>query len=188
MNQSASAFFLLSAPYRLVRFLARDDSDPPLLREVCLLLLPPPELLLPELLMATVVLLADTLLRVREPLVVLLAVFMGPLTIWLRELELLLRALVERVLEPLDFVILDAALFLPVLDRALADFPLVDLGLLILPAFLLIVLLAILSSVMPVVLLEVDEVGRLLRIFIPSLSPLPIACMAASSIPNSSAM
>ena len=171
-----------------MRFLARDDSDPPLLRVACLLLLPPPELLLPELLIAPELLLTDTLTRLRELPAVLLAVFMGPLTLWLRELELVLRALVERVLEPLDFVIPDAALFLPVLDRALADFPLVDLGLLILPAVLLIVLLAIISSVMPVVLLEADEVERLFRIFIPALSPLPIVCMASSSLPNSLAM
>jgi hypothetical protein len=153
------------------------------------LLLLPPRLLLAELLLAVALLRLRTLL-----LTVLLAVFVAPLTVWLRDFEPIPPEPVDRVLEPPGRVLLDAAAFLPVVDLTLADLPLADLplvdpGLLILPDVLLILLLAVFLAVLPAVLLEADEAERLFCILIPSLSPFPlILSMASASLPSSLAM
>jgi hypothetical protein len=79
--------------------------------------------------------------------VVLRAVFVAPLTPWLRDSELLLRELADLFLALFDRVLLDAALFLPVVDLMLADLAPLD-TLAVLPFLLprpLIVFIAALS-------------------------------------------
>jgi len=136
------------------------------------------------------------LLRIRALLAVLFAVFVAPLTLWLRGVGLLLREPGDFVLEPLDLVPLDAAPVLPVVDLMLAALALLDM-LAILPAILPSVLPDGLPVVFPVVppavfpaaFMEADEVERLFFIPAPSPSLLPlILCMAAPSLPNSSAV
>src|SRR5262249_3087571 len=133
---------------------------------------------------------ADTLLRLRALLAVLFAVFVAPLTLWLRYVGLLLRELADFVLVPLDLALLDVAPVLPVVDLIPADLALLDI-LAILPDVLF--LLAVFIALPPAVLMEADEVERLFFIFmfmfmfIPSrsLSPFPlIVRMAAPSLPN----
>ncbi len=83
----------------------------------------------------------------RALLAVLRAVFVALLTPRLRDSELLLRELSDLFLAPLDRVLLDAALFLPVVDLILADLAPLD-TLAVLPSLLprpLIVFIAALS-------------------------------------------
>jgi hypothetical protein len=70
----------------------------------------------------------EVLLVLRRVLtVVLRAVFVAPLTVWLRDSELLLLEIVDLFLAPLDRVLLDAALLLTVVDLMLADLAPLDM-------------------------------------------------------------
>lgn len=131
-------------------------------------------------------------LRERAPAADFLAVFVAPLTLWLREEEPALRERADCVLEAparVDLVLLVAAAGLPVVDLTRTDLPLLDLVLLDLRA----VLLAIFAVIPPVVLLalipEAGAVERLFRGRAPSLSSLPLVSrIAPASLPNSSAL
>jgi hypothetical protein len=181
----ASAFSLLIVFYLALRFF--DDCDALRLRAVCLLRLPTPESFL-------VVLLADTLLRERTPLVVLLADFVAAFMLWLRDFREPTRALADFVLDPLDLIIVGALDFLLVIDFVRDVFPLVffelvDFGRVILPLVLLIDLLAVFPEALPVVFLEADVMERLFRMPMPLPPPFAlIACMASQSLPNSLAL
>jgi hypothetical protein len=170
---------LLIDSYLALRFLALDDREL-VLRVVCLLLPPAPESFL-------TVLLADTLVRERTPLVVLLADFVAAFMLWLRDFRAPTRALADFVLDPLDLTIVGVADFLPVIDFVRVVFPLVffelmDLGRVSLPVVLLIDLLAVFREALPEVFLETDDMERLFRMRI----PLPrVACISSQSLPNS---
>ncbi|MGE0132923.1 MAG: hypothetical protein AB7U82_33000 [Blastocatellales bacterium] len=98
-----------------------------------------------------------------------------------------MRKLADCDLEPLDLVLLVAAVFLPVIDLAPAALPLVDLALFDLPPVLLAVFVAILPVVLLALMPEADEVERVFFLLIPSPSPLPLIfiIMASASLPNS---
>ena len=103
--------------------------------------------------------------RVRATLVVLRAAFLAPVTLWLR--DVVLRELADFFAEPLDLFLLEEAPVLPVVDRMVADFALLDI-LAFLPDFL---------------------VERLFLLTFLSLSLLlPVVCLAAPSLPNSLVM
>ena len=107
----------------------------------------------------------DVALRVRALPVVLRAVFVAPLTLWLRDFDL--RELADFFAELLDLFLLEVEPALPVVDLILADLALLD-RLALLPDFL---------------------VERLFLLTFLSLSPLLlILCMAAPSLPNSLVM
>lgn len=133
-------------------------------------------------------LLLAELLRARAPPDVLLALFVAPLTLRLREVEPLLRELADCFLEPLDLVLLVAAAVLPVVDLTRADLPLVDLALPDLAPVLPVVFVVILPVVLLAVTLEADEAERLFFVLILLPSPAPLPLMTLASLPNSLAL
>lgn len=107
----------------------------------------------------------EIVLRVRAVLVVLRAVFVAPLTLWLRDFGLLVLA--DFFADTLDLFLLEDAPAPLVVDLMLADLALLDI-LAFLPDFL---------------------VERLFLLTFPSLSLLLlILCLAAPSLPNSLVM
>lgn len=132
----------------MLLLLLLDDCDLTLRRAVDLL---PLELLLAE------------PLRERAPATDFLAVFVAPLTLWLRlaglEEEPALRERADCVLEPpvrparVDLVLLVVAAGLPVVDLTRADLPLLDLALpdllAVLPVIFAVILPVVLSASLP---------------------------------------